>query len=717
MERPEKLWGGEPVGDLFNLHCRAYPVVGDVDGDGKPEIVIIVKWPRVSKYAERMIVACMDAATGAVKELCDYDGHRPYGATQLADLDGSGRQTILNAGWGHLATFRWLERGLNTAYNRIVCEGKTLQDIAGPYGARGELMMLIEGEGGVQYAFDHSRSIFDVPVVAPAYPYVLLIDPRESKTVWHQANHRLAGAADVDRDGAREIYTREGDILHACRGGMECGRLERARLLFYQADDPPAINNNYFPHKSGAQVVNLDVDGDGVDELLAAWREKPDGAEQLVWLDGVSLQPKLRAPLDDPATQAAGLGDLLGLGRPQVLLVDSLGALIAYDPREASRAVMPTGGWQPQPSVAVLREGEPPRVLVAKAARRVQCLDASSEPPRLLWQTSPMLGAGSVPTANLPVSIVDDGPLIDGLSECSSERYLFHVAQDRALELVDADGRVARRYECGSSVGERLRVACGRFLDGARKDIYLSTDYPAPPAQADHLIRSDSGEMVWSNSPGICWYPAVADVRGAGHDDLVGLWYFTYHQIDGADGRTLFSDSNRPGYHHLALLDMDGDGRLETLASGGYMSIYCADAASGALHWKINGLNYSAGRTAGVADVDGDGIMELGIAFLDGRFNCYNGATGALKWALDLGAAGSDAIVADVDGDGRLEFVLGCNDEHLWAIGVHDGRPQVLWRHRLAGAIGSPVAADVNGDGACEILVAAGDGYIYCVGR
>ena len=716
-ERPAVLWGGNPTAELFNLHCRPYPVIGDVDGDGKPEVVFITKWPGASKYAERMIVVCLDAATGALKDTCDYDGHRPYGATQVADLDGSGKLTILNAGWGHLVTFRWLERGLNTAYNRIVCEGKTLQDIAGPYGPSGALMMLIEGEGGVQYAFDHSRSIFDVPAVTPTYPYTLLIDPRTSKTVWHQANHRLAGAADVAHDGAREVYTLEGDTLHAYRDLTECGRLDRARLLFYQASDPPTVNNNYFPHKSGAQAVHLDIDGDGRDELLATWRAGPEQSPQLMWLDGLTLEPKRPVALDDAAPRAVGVADLLGLGSPQVLLVDRLGQLTALDSAGNSRVTVTTGGWMPQPSVAAFRVGETPRILVANAARVVQCLDASDGEPRLVWESSPMLGAGTPPTANLPVSIVDDGLLIDSLSAASSERYLFHVADDRTLRLIDGDGREVCRYDVRQSAGERLRVAVGHFLDADRKDIYLSLDYPAAPAQEDRLIHSETGQTVWVNRPGIGWYPAVGDPRGTGHDDLIGLWYFSYHHIDGRTGDTLVLDHNRAGYHHLALIDVDGDGRLEALASGGYMSIYCADAATGAYRWKIDGLNYNAGRAAGVADVDGDGVMELGIAFIDGRFNCYSGVTGELKWSLDLQAAGSDALVADVDGDGRPEFVFGCHDEHVWAVGVRDGQPQVLWRHRLAGAVGSPIAADVNGDGVCEILVAAGDGYLYCIGR
>ncbi len=716
-ERPEVLWGGNPTADLFNLHCRPYPVIGDVDGDGRPEVVFIAKWPGASKYAERMVVVCLDAESGALKDSCDYDGHRPYGATQVADLDGNGKLAVLNAGWGHLVTFRWLERGLNTAYNRIVCEGRTLQDIAGPYGDHGNIMMLIEGRGGVQYAFDHSRSIFDVPAVAEPYPYVLLIDPRASKTVWYKAGEKLAGAADVDRDGAREIYTCEGETLRAYRSLTQTGRIERAQLLFYQAEDRPDVNNNYFPQKSGAQIVHLDVDEDGHDELLALWQPASEAASQLAWLDGLTLQVKMRAGIDIAGPRAMGVADLLGLGRPQVLLADEFGQLTAIDPRSEARVAMAAGGWMPQPSVAAFRKGEPPRVLVANAARVIQCLDASAGEPKLLWETSPMLGAGTAPTANLPVSIVDDGPLIESLSADATERYLFHVGQDCALRLINGDGREVRRYDLGPAAGDRLRLAVGHFVDRRRKDVFVSLDYPAPPTQRDRLIHSETGQTLWTNQPGIAWYPAVGDPRGAGHDDLIGVWYFSYHHIDGRTGETLLLDHNRPGYHHLALIDVDGDGRLETLASGGYMSIYCADAATGACRWKIDQLNYNAGRTAGVADVDGDNILELGVVFVDGRFHCYNGATGELKWTLDVGAAGSDVIAADVDGDGNPEFVFGSNDEHLWAVGVRGGQPRALWRHKLAGALGSPIAADVNGDGACEILVAAGDGFLYCIGR
>jgi outer membrane protein assembly factor BamB len=305
---------------------------------------------------------------------------------------------------------------------------------------------------------------------------------------------------------------------------------------------------------------------------------------------------------------------------------------------------------------------------------------------------------------------------LQGQTNGAGERYLFYFAADRKLMLLDGKGRVVWTMDAGMTTGERTRVATGHFVDAIRKDILISIDYPSSFNQIDRLYHSQTGEVIWTNVKGINSYPAVADVRGTGYDDLLGAWYFTYHHIDGKTGQSLVLDNNSAGYHHLALVDVNGDGKLEAIASGAYMSIYCTAAATGKRLWQVTDLNYSAGRTAGMADVDDDGLMELGIAFMDGRFNCYNGATGELKWTLNLGGAGSDCMTADVDGDGRNEFIVGSHDEHLWAIAVRNGQPVVLWRYPLPGAVGSPVAADVNGDGLCEILVAAGDGYLYCIG-
>lgn len=330
--------------------------------------------------------------------------------------------------------------------------------------------------------------------------------------------------------------------------------------------------------------------------------------------------------------------------------------------------------------------------------------------PRLCWRSTPDPRDGVRETWHWQPCAVD----VDG----DGGKVLLHVDgadEDRHLRLLDGDGRQRRAFPVGPSWNGFYLVAAGHFTDARRRDLYVGVQYPYYGRHQSRLLHGVTGQTLWTRDPGLAYGPAVADLRGTGRDDLVGLYYFTHTVLDGGTGQVLFADAARPGYHPAAAVDVDGDGALEVLLSGGYMTISCA-GADGARRWVIDDLHYNAGGAAGIGDVDGDGRLELGVAFRDGRFCGYDAATGQRRWTLPLPAAGTDTACGDVDGDGAEEFVFGCWDGNVYAVSGAGGQPRVLWTAPVGGAPGVPILADADGDGASEVLVAGGDGYLCCLG-
>ncbi|HLE16452.1 MAG TPA: VCBS repeat-containing protein [Anaerolineales bacterium] len=189
-------------------------------------------------------------------------------------------------------------------------------------------------------------------------------------------------------------------------------------------------------------------------------------------------------------------------------------------------------------------------------------------------------------------------------------------------------------------------------------------------------------------------------------------------------------------YSSPAAADLDGDGRVEVIASA--YSIVALDGRSGALEWRVASGHdrsepnaSSVGRTwPGIvlADLDNNGDLEIASAHGAGYLSVYE-ADGyfAPGWPQrPIGQELRGLLASDLDGDGDLELIatgaVG-NQTNTW---VYDhkgallpGWPQLSNDSGYAyGAFNANAAAgDLDGDGAGEIVVPSDVHYINAYER
>lgn len=179
------------------------------------------------------------------------------------------------------------------------------------------------------------------------------------------------------------------------------------------------------------------------------------------------------------------------------------------------------------------------------------------------------------------------------------------------------------------------------------------------------------------------------------------------------------------------LADVDGDGRLEVVAGGGYFprdfsarghTIRVWTAAGGSPRWGVATRGVVVGGVA-AADVDGDGRAEIAYgdaACLDG--SCPGGQLALLKltrdqlqpvFKVDMGGGGyfGAPVLADVTGDGKAEVVAGDGNWHVRALELTGAAVADMTASKFP-YFNSPSVADLDGDGLNEVVgsAAVGDG-------
>ena len=241
----------------------------------------------------------------------------------------------------------------------------------------------------------------------------------------------------------------------------------------------------------------------------------------------------------------------------------------------------------------------------------------------------------------------------------------------------------------------------------------------------DLVVGSENGGdegMVWYRAP--TWQrrrigagqfttdAALADVDGDGRLDVIasdlgrGLCWFRNPDDGDAWLRLPIGD----GYaHDFALADVDQDGDVDVFAGDKHtVVLWKKDGAA----WRETTVVTADGEGLATADIDGDGWPDLvfGASWLRnprGTDAAWERTRLSASWPADTRVA-----VADVDGDGQLD-VVSCASEGPGRVlyFTHDGDPKApwtmheVWDDELVG-VHSLQIADVDLDGDLDLVVA-----------
>jgi hypothetical protein len=223
--------------------------------------------------------------------------------------------------------------------------------------------------------------------------------------------------------------------------------------------------------------------------------------------------------------------------------------------------------------------------------------------------------------------------------------------------------------------------------------------------------------------------------------DITGLWRIQAANVDadaqaevfvtssvGYDGVIICYDGltraeqwrarqSAVSFRSMQLVDVDGDGALEVVASVGVETsgaagafVYVFDAASGALEWKSPALSggWQQITLLRVANVDADAALEIVAGDRSQGLWIIDAGTRVVQ--LDTASLNLSALeLVDLDNDGVAEIVIGNTGGQLLVVDEVSGAPIQSLFSAASGPIQGLAIRDMNLDGVKDYVFAHQD--------
>ena len=240
---------------------------------------------------------------------------------------------------------------------------------------------------------------------------------------------------------------------------------------------------------------------------------------------------------------------------------------------------------------------------------------------------------------------------------------------------------------------------------------YTTTTYPIGAGSAPHGV-------------------AVADVNGDGKPDLIGPSELgNLAVLTNAGGGTFASSAgysislagsgiNNPFY--VVAADMNADGKMDAVVSGGYASANVVICTNSGLGSFVRATTHSARGPSlwlAAADMNGDGIPDVVSANDANSITVFNNSGSPYfqlytnQEMLAVGPNPARPALADFNGDGKVDLACPFHGTNEVLILTNNGAGRFFLATRLTVGSGpeAALAADLNGDGGMD-LVTANDG-------
>jgi hypothetical protein len=604
FDQPRRVWeSAPPEAVIFN----PLNVVYDIDGDGVPEICV----------AAHYRVMVFEGTTGRKESELRYHSCRPYGWFGLADVDGDGQMELVTIGefQSHVDVLKYdrtrpESQRLSVLWRRDIetnIEERKKWPQVGPHP-----LADVNGDGRPELILNLFNDTGD------GQWHAVVLDATSGRTLWDFPQRFVQGSADVDGDGATELFltTTSGELVPAS-GTIELIGFEGQKPAVRQScqnagwclADLPCFGPTWSTTASqGMQhvlvrgktrptfFVKTWEPTESRRIALSAMRCRADLRTETLWkLE--NLPDASEAIVLDGNAKTSGVSETLEVSAAMVrvrLAANETAAVAGHNVRPRIVENGPLGIEVSMPIVAQVRAGQGRCVVVEGPGQQVFAVAPPrqrAERPQLLWQRP---GRGMRDGSRAVGLLAAD---LDGDGACEV------VAADRAREgharLVAYRGDGTALWEKafpqtdGASpswnVGALTFWWPGRFRQTDAIDLFVNTRRGLMHSDVGHLVDGRNATTIWTRDKaelagefrwGYAGIPlAAVDVNADRLDELVSLYPVCFWIAEGRTGRItagkeLASRRQLPAwaaYGEPMVYDFNGAGRPQVLLDSPYL--------------------------------------------------------------------------------------------------------------------------------------------------
>jgi len=712
--------------DLAVGSAPANVILQDLDGDGKPDLIVTNKQSNtVSVFHNNSVSGTIDANTFGVKT--DFATGPTPTALAVGDIDNDGKPEIVVSGGGVTSIF------LNQSTKGSITSASFAPrfDVAGSFNAL--VLADLDNDSKLDIAGVNSFFSTQVTVLHNAIAFTgqlnaLSFDPGVNFTCG--SSPVAITAADLNGDGKIDLITADSfDNTISILQNQASGNAINATSFLPRVVLPTG--------KTPYQIAVDDIDGDGMPDIVVPnYSGNSVSVFHSTYTTGTISASAYAEKIELTTGQfasAAAIGDIDGDGRPDIVVTNNTNSLSVFrnDPTNPPviSSVSPLSGpvgtnvtitgtnFNKVTSGNIVYFGATRGAIVSATTTQlvVTVPNGSTYQPISVLNAETGRSCNSRNAFNLTYS-GNTGLKTNDFVSPTGGGILYAYNKNVKVQLSDIDGDGRPDMVTGDIGGTNVTIRLNKGVVGP----YVN--------QFSTQLNFDGGDGIEQI--------AVGDIDGDGKPDVVTTNTGT-HQVSvlintSTPGnvsfrpRDNFGSTNSNEINFLALADINMDGKLDVIISGRSgpsVSIYKNTSTPGILSFSNKQLiTVSSDDDLAVGDVDGDGKPDI-IMNTDNGFSnpvgisiLRNTSTNSVISFADpvsFSRYGSSFSLADMNGDGKPDIVVNSFNGGGYVL-LNTAVPGTITISSLADPINLNVGqnitqgesvADMDGDGKPDIIL------------